>query len=320
MGDKKWIWWALGVILVLFVLYSFYNWNRGRRYPDGKVSLIVPYAAGGGTDLLARKIADLVKEDFNNKIVVENRIGSGGAVGMIYGATQPADGRVITMVTVELAIEHSGRGGILSPGLFTPVLMLNSDYSVLTVSAESPFDNLEDFLAAARQNPLKIGNSGVGAIWHLASVALAKETGVSFNDIPFEGAAPAVTALLGGHIDATTVSYAEVANYVKAGDFKVLALMAPQRLPLLKEVPTAREQGYDVVVGTWRGLAVPKKTSDAIVGKISEIFMKAASSQAFLDFMADMGMFVDLLPSEDFEARIKADYKLFGELFQSLRF
>ncbi|MDD4302601.1 MAG: tripartite tricarboxylate transporter substrate-binding protein, partial [Sphaerochaeta sp.] len=139
------------------------------NYPSGPVSVIVPYSAGGGTDLVARALVDAAKDNFPKNIAVENRTGGGGAVGMSYGANAKADGSVITMVTVELVtLPHTGTGAGLYYDQFKPIMMVNSAYSAVTVKADSPYDTLNEFLDAAKTKTMRVGNSGVGAIWHLA--------------------------------------------------------------------------------------------------------------------------------------------------------
>jgi len=167
-------------------------------FPTESVNVIVPFGAGGGTDLIARAIADIASDDFARGISVENLTGGGGAVGMTAGANAAADGHTITAITVELTtLPHMGTGAQLGLDSFTPVLMYNSAYSVLTVNADSDFYTLDDVLAAAAEGNFRIGNSGIGAIWHLAAAALAEETGVDFVHVPFDGAADATTSLLG---------------------------------------------------------------------------------------------------------------------------
>ncbi|OOB78149.1 MAG: ABC transporter substrate-binding protein [Epulopiscium sp. Nele67-Bin002] len=288
-------------------------------YPNKSVSVIVPFSAGGGTDLCTRAIVDAAKDSFPNNISVENQTGGAGAIGMITGANSAADGSVLTTICVELVtLPHTTSGTNLHPDLFTPVLMINSTYSAVTVKADSPYNTLEDLLDAAREGNVQIGNSGVGAIWHLAAAALAQEAGVEFTHIPFDGASPALTSLLGGHIDAITVSYPEVAAQVEAGEVKVLALMAPERNENLPDIPTVQELGYDVAVGTWRGLGVPADTSQETVDTIYEIFSEASTQQSFIDFMNNNNLDIDILGPDEFSQRIYEEYELFGELISDL--
>jgi len=289
------------------------------NYPSGPVSVIVPYSAGGGTDLVARALVDAAKDNFPKNISVENRTGGGGAVGMSYGANAKADGSVITMVTVELVtLPHTGTGAGLYYDQFKPIMMVNSAYSAVTVKADSPYNTLNEFLEAAKTKTMRVGNSGVGAIWHLAAAGLAKTAGVSFNHIPFDGAAPAITSLLGGHIDAVTVSYAEVVSQVKAGILRVLAVLAPERIPATPDLPTAKELGYDVAIGTWRGIGVPKDTPQAIADKIYDIFSEAAKSDGFVKFMNSSNNVIDIMDSASFGEKLVTDNEMFKTLIDEL--
>ncbi|MDD3903639.1 MAG: tripartite tricarboxylate transporter substrate binding protein [Sphaerochaeta sp.] len=288
-------------------------------YPSGPVSAIVPYSAGGGTDLVMRALADAAKASFPKNIAVENRTGGGGAVGMSYGANAKADGSVVTMITVELVtLPHTGTGAGLSYDQFTPIMMVNSAYSAITVKADSPYNTLNDFINAAKTSTMKVGNSGVGAIWHLAAAGLAKTAGVTFNHIPFDGAAPAITSLLGGHIDAVTVSYAEVASQVNAGNLKVLAVLAPERISATPNIPTAKELGYDVAIGTWRGLGVPKATPQPIVDKLYSIFSTAAKSDSFVNFMNSSNNIIDVMDGPSYQKKLAVDNEMFKALINEL--
>lgn len=315
----------LVVFLTLLALISGSVFAQGateataETYPKGPVAMIVPYSAGGGTDLVCRSLADAAKASFPKNITVENRTGGGGAVGMSYGANAKADGSVITMITVELVtLPHTGTGAGLYYDQFKPIMMVNSAYSAITVKADAPWNTLNEFIEASKTKTMKIGNSGVGAIWHLAAAGLAKTAGVTFNHIPFEGAAPATTSLLGGHIDAVTVSYAEVAAQVAAGNLKVLAVLAPERIKATPDIPTAKELGYDVAIGTWRGLAVPKDTPQPIADKIYTIFNEAAKSNSFVSFMKSSNNIIDIMDSASYAKKLVVDNEMFKALINEL--
>ncbi len=288
-------------------------------YPSKSVSVIVPFSAGGGTDLCTRAIVDAAKDSFTNGISVENQTGGAGAIGMVSGANAAADGHTLTTICVELVtLPHTTSGTNLHPDQFAPVMMINSTYSAITVKADSPYHTLDDLLNAAQEGVVQIGNSGVGAIWHLAAAALAQEAGVEFTHVPFDGAAPALTSLLGGHIDAITVSYPEVAAQAEAGEVRVLALMAPERNENLPDIPTVQELGYDVAVGTWRGIGVPADTPQETIDTLYSIFEEASTQQSFVDFMNNNNLDIDILGPDDFSDRIYAEYELFGELIADL--
>ena len=283
------------------------------------VTCIVPYDAGGGTDTVMRALADAAKGSFKN-ISVENRSGGGGATGMLAGANAAADGTTVTMITVELAtLEAMGTNAGLTYSMFKPIMMVNSACSAITVNAKDDrFNTIEDFINYAKENEVSMGNSGNGAIWHLAAAGFAKETGAKFKHVAYDGAAGAITDLLGEHIDAVAVSYAEVANYVESGDLKVLAVMNDKRLDAIPDVPTCKEAGYDVVLGTWRGLGVPADTPDEVVEQLYQIFSQAAESDAFVDFMNKSNNVIDIMDGPSFEERIVSDLDTYKALVTDL--
>ncbi len=305
----------LGAIGMLFALGGQENGGSSQ----GPVSVIVPYGAGGGTDSVCRALVDAAKDSFPAGIAVENRTGGGGSVGMSYGQHARPDGRTITMITVELVtLPYTGTGGDIAYDKFAPIVMVNSAYAAITVPADSPYNSLQDLLTAAKTKDIQIGNSGIGAIWHLGATGLQQAAGVSFTHIPFDGAAPAITSLLGKHIDAVAVSYAEVAAHVQAGTLKTLAVLAPQRLPACPSVPTAKELGYDVAIGTWRGLGVPAAAPAEIVTALEKIFSEAAQSDSFKTFMKNTNNDIELLDSRQFKQKMAADNSLFKKLIESI--
>lgn len=288
-------------------------------FSDKSVTCIVPYDAGGGTDAVMRGLADAAKANFKN-ITVENRSGAGGATGMLYGATAEPDGTTVTMVTVELAtLEAMGNNAGLTYTQFKPIMMVNSASAAITVRADDDrFETLEDVIAYSKENELTVGNSGIGAIWHLAAAGLAKVADTSFKHVAYDGAAGAITDLLGGHIDSVAVSYAEVSNYVESGDLKVLGVMSNDRLEPIPDVPTCKEAGYEAVLGTWRGLAVPADTPDEVVNKLYEIFSEAAASQEFVDFMNNTNNVIEIQDGPTFQEQIKNQLELYSGLVEDL--
>lgn len=283
------------------------------------ITCIVPYDAGGGTDTVMRALADAAKGSFKN-VTVENRSGAGGATGMLAGATAKADGTTVTMITVELTtLEAMGTNAGLTYSMFKPIMMVNSACSAITVKADDErFSTLEDLIEYSKSNELQMGNSGNGAIWHLAAAGLAKTAGTEFKHVAYDGAAGAITDLLGGHIDAVAVSYAEVASYVESGDLKVLAVMSDNRLESIPDVPTCKESGYDAVLGTWRGLGVPADTPDEVVDALYAAFSSAAESDAFKEFMDNSNNVIEILDGATFEERIKKDLEIYTGLVNDL--
>jgi tripartite-type tricarboxylate transporter receptor subunit TctC len=295
------------------------NGNEEVAFPEDRIEIIVPYAAGGGTDAVARSFAEVAEEHLGENVSVLNREGGGGAVGMQEGANAEPDGHTVTMVTVELlTLPHSGLAQFTYED-FTPVALLNEDAAAITVPADSEWETIDDFIETAEnESGIQIGNSGTGAIWHLAAAALEQEIGADFNHVPFDGAAPAITALLGGHIDAVTVSAGEVGAQVEAGDLRILAVMAEDRLDAFPDVPTLEESGVDLSIGTWRGLAVPNGTPDGVVSVLEDAFGEAAQEDSFIETLDNLDLGYRFEGSEGFEDLIQSQDELFEELIPSL--
>lgn len=256
-------------------------------FPNKPIELVVPYQPGGGTDALARAFADASRKFINQSIVVVNKPGAGGAIGWQEVINAKPDGYKLAVLTVELlTLPHLGLAKFKYDD-FQPIAQLNADPAAITVKAEAPWNTIEEFLAEAKKKPdsVRVGNSGNGSIWHLAAAALEDKTGAKFNHIPFQGAAPAVLALMGGHIEAVAVSPAEVTTYVQAGKLKTLMVMADKRVKGFEKVPTAKEKGIDLSIGTWRGLGAPKNTPPEVMARLRDLAAKTAAEPAMHEVM-----------------------------------
>ncbi len=288
-------------------------------YPSEHATVIVPYNAGGGNDIVTRALVEAAKDSFPKGITVENRTGGGGVVGLLYGATAKADGYTITNTPVEtVTLPHTPTGAGLKASMFQPIISINESFSCLTVNADSPYQTLDDFINAAKTKTLQMGNSGIGAIWHLGAAALAQEANIEVKHIPFEGGAVCVTELLGNHVDAITNSYDEVRPHAEAGALRVLCVFAPERLSYAPDIPTAKELGYNVICSAWRGISVPAGTPSDVVDKLSEILYNAAQSEQFQTLMKNANFPVVIMDKETFEERMAQDDKYYGQLIEKL--
>ncbi|QQK78828.1 tripartite tricarboxylate transporter substrate binding protein [Salicibibacter cibi] len=322
MGKKIWIS-TLAFSIALFAgCEAGGDEDAAADFPEGPVELIVPYDAGGGTDAVARALADATEEHLGESIGVVNTTGGGGAVGFTEGATAAPDGQTVTLVTVELVtLPHMGLADV-SHEDFKAIGQMNFDPPAVTVPADAPYDTLEEFIDYAEENPgeIQMGNSGSGSIWHLAASAIEQETGVEFEHVPFDGAAPAVTSLLGGHIDAVPVSPAEVLPQVEGEELKTLAVMDEERAEVFPEVPTFEEEGFSGAdgVGPWRGVVVPEDTPDEVASVLEEAFMAGAEEPEFQEFMEDNGLGMTITDGESFGQMMGESYDFYGELISDL--
>jgi len=298
----------------------FSSGAKAQNYPNKQIELIVPYSAGGGTDLVARAFADVAKNHSPQPFGVVNKTGGAGAIGLSEISKARPNGYKIGIGTVELTmLPHMGMASFTADE-FTPIARLNAEPSAISVLAESPWQTYEEFIEYAKANPgkVRIGNSGTGAIWHIAAAALGERTGAQFNHVPYDGANPAVTALLGGHIEAVTVSPPEVIAHVKAGKIRILAVMSEERQQLFPDVPTLKEKGVDLSVATWRGIAGPKGLPEDIQKVLRDISKKTAEDPAFKEALAKMNATWAYLDGPEYKAVIDKDNAFFKEIMTKL--
>nr|WP_235844858.1 tripartite tricarboxylate transporter substrate binding protein [Cupriavidus agavae] len=248
-----------------------------QSYPNRRVELIVPWQAGGGADVVARALAAAAAKHLPQPLVVLNKPGATGAVGLGEVVNAKPDGYKLVLSSSELTFLNALGLAKFTYQDLVPIARLNADPAAVVVRADAPWTTLEQFLAEARKPGanIRVGTAGQGSAWHMASAALAEKTGARFNDIPYAGGAPATLALLGGHIDAVTVSTAEVATHVEAGKLKVLAVMADRRVAGFENVPTLKERHIDLSMGIWRGISAPKGTPPEVLAVLKTAIAKS---------------------------------------------
>lgn len=270
------------------------------NYPKKNITLIVPFGAGGGTDTIARKLASIAEKDLGKSIVVVNRTGGAGAVGMTAGAKSKNDGYTLTMVTREIvSLPILGLSQVTMDD-FEPVILANFDPAIVLVNQNSAYNNIGDLIAAAKAEPKKIKFAST-AQPNFYALTLEKNQDIQLNHIPFNGAAETIPAVLGGHADFTIVGPGEGKGQLDAGTLKALGIMSEERIAGFDDVATLKEQSVDVTSGTWRGIAVPKGTDAEIIAKLSDAFTNAVNSDEFKEFMAEGGFFIRYLNSADFK-------------------
>lgn len=272
-------------------------------FPEKEITLICPFAAGGGTDALARQIAVLAEEELGESVLVVNQTGGSGAVGMAAGAVADPDGYTVTMVTVECVLLPAAGLASFTADDFTPIIRINFDPAAMFVKADSPYETLEDLLKAAEEKPgeVTLMTDAYPAKSWLTGALLQEEAGVEFNIIPEAGgAAEQISSLLGGHVEATLITPAEGAAYIESGDLRMLAVASDERDANYEDVPTFYDLGYNVEVGTWRGLVVPKDTPEDVVKVLNDAFTAAYEKPEMAEFLASTGFGAGYLNSADF--------------------
>jgi len=293
-------------------------------WPDRPITLVVPWAAGGGTDATARIVGALMEKELGQPVNVVNRAGGNGVVGHHAIASAPADGYTLGMLTVEISMMHHQGLTQLTPRNYTPLALMNVDPAAITVSATSPYKNMEDLVKAIRANPgkLKASGTGQGGIWHLALAGMLRDLKMEPTAVPFvpsNGAAPAMLDLAAGGIDIAPVALPEARSLIDAGKARPLAVMANAPAALYPQVPTLKSAiGSDWTMGVWRGIAGPKGLPADVQAKMGAVLKKINESKEFHDFMANRGFGVAYADGPAFGTFMDKGDADMGQILQSL--
>lgn len=290
-------------------------------YPQKQITLIIQAAPGGSSDTVSRAVAKQLEEQFKVPVVPVNKTGAAGAVAMSFLEASPKDGYTIGYVPVELSMVKAMGYADIEPSKFDLLGRATILPATVTVPVNAPYNTIEEFIDYAKKNPGKIrmGNSGAGSIWHIAAAGFAKEAGIELAHIPFEGAAPAVTALMGGHIDAVPVSPSEVKSGVDGKKLKVLAVMGSERDKLLPDVPTLKEKGIQVEITAWGGFAVPKDTPQEVKKVLTEAIKAAIESNVFKDLAEKRNMTIAYQSPEEFTKFAGDQFGYFSQLIPEMK-
>jgi tripartite-type tricarboxylate transporter receptor subunit TctC len=290
-------------------------------FPSKPVHIFVPYAAGGGVDILARTLSDVVSRQWGQTVVVENRPGAGGVVASQALASSPPDGYALIVV----ASGHA-TNPFLYPKLpydtfkdFTPISLLASSPNFLLVRADSPFKSLSDVIAQAKAKPgsLSYAHAGLGTSTHLAGELLKNLAKIDMEAIPYKGGAPAINDLLGGQIPLSFNNGPESVGQIEAGTVRALAVTTASHAPFAPNVPSIGETvpGYDTEV--WWGLLGPASMPRDFVERLAKDFVAALNTEAVKERLTKLGATAIGSSPEAFDAKIHADYAKWGPIIES---
>jgi tripartite-type tricarboxylate transporter receptor subunit TctC len=257
-------------------------------YPSKPVTMIVPFPPGGVADIVGRPLASEMQKALKQPVVVINRTGAGGAVGMAAVAKSAPDGYTILMGLSSISIfpvsdRINGKAPAYEMSDFAPIALVTADPTVLAVRADGPYQSVKDFVAAAKANPGKINysSSGVYGTLHVAMEIFANAAGIKLFHVPYQGGGPAVAALLGGQVEASAQGPAAVIGQVKGGKLRALASWGTERLKLLPDIPTFKELGYDAEFYIWSGVFAPAATPAPVLSTLRQAVKEAANSAPF---------------------------------------
>jgi len=291
------------------------------EYPTKPITLVIPYPAGGSTDLTGRALANAAKKYLDQPIIVENKSGGGGTVGPSLVITKPPDGYTIGIITSSPTIAyHMGKLNFNPIDDLTHIMRWGGYLFGLVVQTESQWKTIQEFLQYSKENPRKVsyGSPGVGTPPHLAMEELASLAGaIQWIHVPYKGGAESNTGLLGGHVEGVSDS-SGWAHLVDAGKFRLLVTYGYQRSTRYPQVPTLKEIGYDMVSPGPIGLIGPKGMPKPIVEKLHDAFKKAMDDSEFQAVMKKLDMTMLYLNSEDYEKYVRQDSERIEKLVQKL--
>lgn len=278
-------------------------------YPTRPVQVIVPFPPGGVADLVGRPLAAALEKELKQPVVIVNKTGAGGAVGMQAQAVAKPDGYTLMVALSSISVMPEvdvlfGRPQVYKLSDFAPIALLSADPTVLVVSSKAPWKTVADFVADAKKRPgeIKYASSGVYGTMHVAMEMFAHEAGIKLRHIPTGGGGPALTALLGGHVEAISGGPNVSIPHIKAGTLKVLAGWGDQRIPALPDVPTLKEAGYkNVEFYIWSGFFAPAATPEPIIKVLREATAKAVQTSDFKSAMEKMATPIAYLDAPEFK-------------------
>ena len=294
-------------------------------YPTKPVTMVIPFPPGGVADTVGRPVAEAMARHLNQPVVVVNRAGAGGAIGMGQVAKSSADGYNILLGLSSVVVLPEADRLLNRPPQFElsqlqPIARLTADPTVLVVRADSPWKTFAEFIAFAKGNPgsLTFGSSGNYGTMHVPMEQLKGATGSFLLHVPYTGAGPAILGLLGGQVDALASGPASVAGQIKAGKMRALAHWGEGRLATLPDVPSLRELGVPINYSQWSGLFVPAGTPPAVVTKLREAARIAAQDPKTIQVLTGAGTSFQYQDSPEFEKFVQNDAKAMLETLQRI--
>jgi len=274
-------------------------------FPQKLIEITVLFPAGSSADVTARLLADGMAKQLGTNVIVINRPGAGGAIGYQFTAQKKPDGYSLVWNSNSISTAYHSGTLAFNYEAFDAVAQALIEAPLLAVGGDAKWKTLAAMLADGKARPreITIANSGVGSHTHISSVALFRTAGVEVIDVPF-GAAQVVTSLLNGQVDAAVQLPAALAEYVKSVHVRLLASLTANRDPAFPDVPTAREQGVDVSLEAWRGIATPKGTPKQVIATLDAAIKKTVESPEFAQASERLGVRPAYLPADAFGRRI----------------
>jgi len=289
-------------------------------FPSRPISLVAPFPPGGVADLTARPVAAAMEKVLKSPVVVVNKTGAAGAVGMSYVANSKPDGYTLLLSLSSISIipeadKLFGRKPAYTMDQLTPIALISADPTILVVHAERPWKSVKELVEDARKRPgeISFSSSGVYGTLHMATEMLSHAAGVKFKHVPYGGAGPALTAILGGHVDMLASGPAVVLPHIKAGKLRPLAGWGAKRVEALPDLPTFKELGYDIEFYIWAGVFAPTGTPEPVLKKLRDAVRQAVQDPDFKTAMVKLQTPVAYLDAPEFQKFWDKDAKMLAD-------
>ena len=296
------------ILVVLAALLAAPCLQAQEAWPTKPINMVVAFPPGGVADIVGRPLAVAMEKALKQPVLVINRAGAGGATGTASVAKASPDGYTILMALSSISIfpvsdRINGKQPAYEMKEFAPIALVTADPTVLVVRADGPYKILKDFVDAAKASPGKINysSSGVYGTLHVAMEIFANAAGIKLFHVPYQGGGPAVTALLGGQVEALASGPAAAIGQIKGGKMRALASWSTKRLDLLPEIPTFKELGYDAEFYIWSAVVAPAATPAPILAKLRDAVREAANSAEFKASMEKVSTPISYLDAPEFQ-------------------
>jgi tripartite-type tricarboxylate transporter receptor subunit TctC len=294
-------------------------------FPSKPITMVVPFPPGGLADIVGRPVAEAMSRDLGQPVVVENKGGAGGGIGMAQVAKSAPDGYTILMALSSYSVLPEadlllGRPQMYAYNALRPIARITADPTVLAVRADAPWKTVKDFVEDARKRPgaINFGSSGNYGTMHVPMEILKQVANVRMTHIPYTGAGPAVVALLSGQVDAVASGPATVLQQVKAGKLRVLAHWGNAKLETLPDVPSLKQSGYNAEYAQWSGVFVPANTPEPVVQRLRAAVRAAANDPKVKDVIMNAGSPVLYQDTPEFEKYVQGDVQRMHDVVKKI--
>jgi tripartite-type tricarboxylate transporter receptor subunit TctC len=290
------------------------------KYPNRPITIVAPFPPGGVADLTARPVAAAMEKVLKNPVVVVNKTGAAGAVGMSYVANSKPDGYTLLMALSSISIIPEAdklfdRKPAYTMDQLIPIALISADPTIFVVNANRPWKSLKEFVEDTKKHSgeYSYSSSGVYGTLHMAMEMLTHAAGIGMKHVPYAGAGPALTAILGGHVDTLASGPAVVIPHIKAGKLRPLAGWGAKRVASLPDVPTFKELGYDIEFYIWAGLFAPRGTPDAVMKRIREAVKQTVNTSEFKSAMEKIQTPIAYQDAPEFQKFWDKDAKMLAD-------